>query len=101
MNAEIGHNKARLGGIDAGQLRSVVERIERLTEEKASLAADLRDVYAEAKGNGFDAKALRQIIKLRAKDAGEREEEETVLETYMRAMGMRPQLEMELEKSGD
>ncbi len=89
-----GHNRA--GGIAADPLRSVVERIERLTEERAGIAADIRDVFAEAKGNGFDGKALRQIIKLRAKDASEREEEETVLETYLLALGMRAQLDLDL-----
>lgn len=69
-------------------LKSFVERIERLTEEKKSIADDIRDVYAEAKANGFDVKALRQIVKLRAMDQDERREQETVLETYMHALGM-------------
>ena len=70
------------------QLRAFVARIERLEEEKAALAADLRDVYAEAKGNGFDTKALRTIVRLRKQDANERAEQETILETYMQALGM-------------
>lgn len=70
------------------QLKTVVERIERLEEEKAALAADIRDIYAEAKSNGFDVKALRTIIRLRKKDDRERIEEETVLATYMHALGM-------------
>lgn len=70
------------------QLRAVVERIERLEEEKASLTSDIRDVYAEAKGNGFDVKALRTIIRMRKQDANERAEQETILETYMAALGM-------------
>jgi len=70
------------------QLKSIVERIERLEEEKKTLADDIRDVYAEAKGNGFDVKALRTIVKLRKQDANERREQETILETYMHALGM-------------
>jgi uncharacterized protein (UPF0335 family) len=70
------------------QLKSIVERIERLEEEKAALAADIRDVYAEAKSNGFDTKALRSIIRIRKKDNQERIEEETILATYMHALGM-------------
>lgn len=83
-----GHN--RQGGVAADQLRSIVDRVERLEAEKAAIGDDIKDVYAEAKGNGFDVRAIRQIIKLRKKDASEREEEETVLETYMRALGMLP-----------
>lgn len=70
------------------QLKAIVERIERLEEEKATITSDIKDVYAEAKGNGFDVKALRTIIRLRKQDPNERAEQETVLETYMRAMGM-------------
>jgi len=70
------------------QLKAIVERIERLEEEKKNTSDDIRDVYAEAKGNGFDVKALRQIIRLRKMDAGERAEQETILETYMQALGM-------------
>ncbi len=70
------------------QLKAIVERIERLEEEKKAIADDIRDVYAEAKGNGFDVKALRAIIRLRKQDVQEREEQETILETYMQALGM-------------
>jgi uncharacterized protein (UPF0335 family) len=70
------------------QLKTIVERIERLEEEKAALASDIRDVYAEAKSNGFDVKALRSIIRIRKKNDQERIEEETVLATYMHALGM-------------
>jgi uncharacterized protein (UPF0335 family) len=70
------------------QLRTIVARIERLEEEKAALAADLREVYAEAKGNGFDVKALRSVIRLRKQDANKRREEEAVLATYLHALGM-------------
>jgi uncharacterized protein (UPF0335 family) len=70
------------------QLRTIVSRIERLEEEKAALAADLREVYAEAKGNGFDVKALRTVIRLRKQDENKRREEEAVLTTYLHALGM-------------
>jgi uncharacterized protein (UPF0335 family) len=70
------------------QLRSIIERIERLEEEKKTISDDIRDVYAEAKGNGYDVKALRTIVRLRKQDANERAEQETILETYMQALGM-------------
>ena len=70
------------------QLKAFIERIERLEEEKKTIADDIRDVYAEAKGNGFDVKALRTIVRLRKQDADERKEHEAVLETYMHALGM-------------
>jgi uncharacterized protein (UPF0335 family) len=70
------------------QLKSIIERIERLEEEKATIAGNIRDVYAEAKGNGFDVKVLRTIVRMRKQDANERAEEETILETYMQALGM-------------
>ncbi len=81
MNAGIGHNSA-------DQIKSIVDRIEHLEDEKSGIASDIRDVYAEAKGNGFDVKALREIIRLRKKDAGERAEHEAIVETYMAALGM-------------
>ena len=70
------------------QLKSVIERIERLEDEKKATSDDIREVYAEAKVNGFDVKALRTIVRLRKQDADERKEEEAVLETYMHALGM-------------
>ncbi len=70
------------------QLRQFVEQIERLEEEKKALAADIRDKYLEAKGTGFDVKALRKIISLRKKSQTERQEEEGILEVYMHALGM-------------
>jgi len=70
------------------QLRAFVARIERLEEEKAALAADLREVYAEAKSNGFDVKALRSVIRIRKQDETKRREEEAVLDTYLHALGM-------------
>src|SRR5262249_49756517 len=69
-------------------LKAFVERIERLEEEKKAIADDIRDVYAEAKANGFDTKALRTIVKLRKQDVEERKEQEAILETYMQALGM-------------
>jgi uncharacterized protein (UPF0335 family) len=70
------------------QIKAFVERIERLEEEKAQTAGDIRDVYAEAKGTGYDIKALRNIIRLRKMDTDERRESQAVLETYMHALGM-------------
>jgi uncharacterized protein (UPF0335 family) len=70
------------------QLRAFVVRIERLEEEKAALTADLREVYAEAKSNGFDVKALRSVIRIRKQDENKRREEEAVLDTYLHALGM-------------
>ena len=70
------------------QLRQFVEQIERLEEEKKQLASDIRDKYTEAKAVGFDVKALRQIVRLRKKSNEERQEEETILEVYMHALGM-------------
>lgn len=70
------------------QLKAFVERIERLEEEKKTIADDIRDVYAEAKSNGFDVKALREVIRLRKQDASERNEHQIILETYMNALGM-------------
>jgi uncharacterized protein (UPF0335 family) len=73
-----------------GQLKALVERIERLEEEKKSIAGDIKEVYAEAKANGFDTKVLRKVISLRKKDAAEREEEEAILDLYLQALGMTP-----------
>ena len=70
------------------QLKSIIERIERLEEEKKTISDDIRDVYAESKGNGYDVKALRTIVRLRNQDPNERQEQETILETYMQALGM-------------
>ena len=75
-------------GVAAEELKQFVERIERLEEEKKAIADDVRDVYAEAKGRGFDVKAIRSIVRLRAKDPAEREEEEAILELYKSALGM-------------
>jgi uncharacterized protein (UPF0335 family) len=75
-------------GFAKDHLKAFVERIERLEEEKKAIADDVRDVYAEAKASGFDVKALRTIVRLRKQDADERREQETILETYMHALGM-------------
>jgi uncharacterized protein (UPF0335 family) len=74
--------------VAAGQLRAFIERIERLEEEKQSLADDIKDVYAEMKGTGFDTKAVRTIVRLRKKDQAERQEEEAMLDLYKAALGM-------------
>jgi uncharacterized protein (UPF0335 family) len=78
--------KAKTGGIAAERLRSLVERIERLEAEKKALSEDIRDIYAEAKGAGFDVKVLRELIRLRRKDPAEIEEQETLLDLYRRAL---------------
>jgi uncharacterized protein (UPF0335 family) len=70
------------------QLKAIIERIERLDEERKTISDDIRDVYAEAKGNGFDVKALRTIVRMRKEDLNDRAEAETILETYMQALGM-------------
>ena len=75
-------------GFAAGQLKSVIERIERLEEEKAALASDIREVYAEAKSAGYDTKVMRQIVKLRKMDSADRQEQEALLEVYMQAVGL-------------
>jgi uncharacterized protein (UPF0335 family) len=79
---------AEVGGIAGERLRTFVERIERLEEEKAALAADIREVYAEAKGTGFDVKTMRQLIRLRKMDRSDRQEQEHLLDLYKRAIGL-------------
>lgn len=76
-----------LGGNAQSQLRSIVERVERLLEEKATLMEDIKEVYAEAKGNGFDTKTLRTAIRIRAMDPAKRSEAEAILDLYMAAIG--------------
>ena len=85
MTEKIGHNS---GGIAAARLRSLVERIERLEEERKALGSDIKDVFAEAKSAGFDVKVLRQIIRIRKQEPAEVEEQETLLDVYRRALGM-------------
>ena len=79
---------AEIGGETADRLRSFVDRIERLEDEKAALTADIREVYSEAKGVGFDVRALRQVLKLRKMDQAERREQEEFLELYKRVLGL-------------
>lgn len=74
--------------VAAGQLRAFIERIERLEEEKKTIADDIKDVYAEAKGTGFDTKAVRTLIRLRKQDQAERDEAEAILDLYKAALGM-------------
>ena len=80
---EIGHNS-----IAKDQLKSIIERVERLEEDKAAIGCDIKDVYAEAKGNGYDVKALRRIVSLRKQDPDKRAEQEAILDTYLHALGM-------------
>ena len=80
--------KNEVGGIAADRLRSLIERIERLEEEKKALGGDIRDIYAEAKSAGFDVKIMRTIIKLRKMNASDREEQEYLLDTYRKALDL-------------
>jgi uncharacterized protein (UPF0335 family) len=80
--------EAKTGGVAADRLRSLVERIERLEEERKALGGDIRDIYAEAKSAGFDVKVLRQLIRIRKQEAADVEEQETLLDVYRRALGM-------------
>ena len=77
---------ADVGGIAAGQLKSIIERIERLEEEKKGLAEDIKDIYAEAKGSGFDPKIVRQVIRLRKMERADRQELEALTELYLAAV---------------
>jgi len=83
----VGHNSVP-GGIAADRLKSLVERIERLSEDKAGIAADIKDVFAEAKGNGFDVKTLRKILARRKMDAADREKQDNLLDIYERTLGI-------------
>jgi len=76
------------GGVAADRLRSIIERIERLEEERKALGSDIKDIYAEAKSAGFDVKVLRQLISIRRKEPAEVEEQESLLDVYRRALGM-------------
>jgi uncharacterized protein (UPF0335 family) len=84
-----------VGGIAGERLKSFIERIERLEEEKRALAEDIKEVFAEAKGVGFDIKTMRQIIKIRRMDRDDLDEQEALLDTYKRALGMLPELDDE------
>ena len=83
-----GAKAAAPGEVNAGHLRAFIERIERLEEEKKALAGDIKDVYGEAKANGFDVKIMRKIVSMRKQDRDSRIEEETVLDLYLTALGM-------------
>ena len=80
--------KAKVGGIAVDRLRSLIERIERLEEERKALGADIKDIYGEAKSAGFDVKVLRAIIRIRKQEPADVEEQETLLDVYRRALGM-------------
>jgi|NOAtaT_6_FD_contig_21_7242613_length_453_multi_2_in_0_out_0_2 uncharacterized protein (UPF0335 family) len=85
----IGHNSAaEVGGIAADRLMSIIERIERLNEEKKALSSDISDIFAEAKGAGFDPKVIRQVIKERAMDEADREEQRALRDLYLQAVGI-------------
>lgn len=88
--SELGHNSndPAVGGIAADRLRSIIERVERLEEERKGLAGDIKDIFTEAKSAGFDVKVLRQIIRIRKQEPAEVEEQETLLDVYRRALGM-------------
>ena len=81
---------ADVAGVAGDRLKSFIERIERLEEEKRALAEDIKEVYAEAKANGFDTKTLRQVIRMRKLEANERQEQEALLDLYLNALGMIP-----------
>ena len=87
-NAEGNERMATEDSVAQDQLRAFIERIERMEEEKAAVAADIKEIYAEAKGNGFDTKILRKIVAIRKQDDNERLEQEALLELYMSALGM-------------
>lgn len=82
-----GHN-SNAGGIAADRLRSIIERIERLTSEREGLNSDIKDILVESKGSGFDVKTIKQILRLRKMDPAKAEEEQQLLDIYMRALGM-------------
>jgi uncharacterized protein (UPF0335 family) len=86
-----------VGGVAGEQLKSFIERIERLEEEKRALSGDIKEVYAEAKGTGFEPKIMRQIIKIRKMDKEEVDEEESLLDLYKRALGMMPAAAIEAQ----
>lgn len=77
-----------VGGIAADRLRSIIERVERLEEEKKALSSDIKDIMAEAKSAGFDVKVIRQVLRIRKQEPADVEEQETLLDLYRRALGM-------------
>jgi uncharacterized protein (UPF0335 family) len=88
LDATEAEGDREVGGIAADRLRSLIERVERLEEERKALASDIKDIFAEAKGAGFDVKVMRQIIRIRAQEPAEVEEQENLLDVYRRALGM-------------
>ena len=86
--AKTADDDTQVGGIAADRLRSIIERIERLEEEKKALSSDIKDIYSESKSAGFDVKVIRQIVRLRKQEPAEVEEQETLLDLYRRALGM-------------
>ena len=88
-----------IGGIAGDRLKSFIERIERLEEEKRALAEDIKEVFSEAKGVGFDVKTMRQLIRLRRMDQEDLDEQEALLDTYKRALGMLPEATSEKRRS--
>jgi uncharacterized protein (UPF0335 family) len=92
---EVSMTTMKTGGVETDKLKSYIERIERLEEEKSTFAADIREVYSEAKSSGFDSKAMREVVKLRKMQHNERMEQEYMLDLYKRALG----LDIELEEA--
>lgn len=86
MSAVAGHNSE--GNVSAHRLRSLIERVERLDEERKAIASDIKDIFAEAKSAGFDVKVMKRLIKMRAMDPADVEEQDALLDTYRRALGM-------------
>lgn len=87
----------KTGGVESTKLKSYIERIERLEEEKQGLASDMRDIFSEAKSNGFDVKTMRQVLKLRKMKTNDRTEQEYLLDLYKRALGMESSFDNEEE----
>ncbi len=88
MAKPVSEEEIKSGGVAVDRLRSLIERIERLEEERKALGNDIKDIYGEAKSAGFDPKVLRQLIRIRKQEAAEVEEQETMLDIYRRALGM-------------
>lgn len=89
------------GGVSGAQLKQYIERVERLEEDKANLANDIREVFAEAKSNGFDTKIMRQVLKIRKMDHDERSEQEEILTLYLHALGMVPHDDITEKETGE
>jgi len=88
MAKAVSEEEIKTGGVAADRLRSIIERIERLEEERKALASDIKDIFSEAKSAGFDVKVLRQLLRIRKQEAAEVEEQETLLDVYRRALAM-------------